>query len=189
MLMSTIDRRVDADDPVDLAHRIGISKQLGVDPIPRAIARIAAVPLPQCLPRPERARHVPPRRPHPIPPDDALDHPAVITKRPSPTPRGRGQQRPNPIPLRIRQYRISSHSRIIPRTPARNWETRPRPDASAPRCGRRTRARDAVGRSAQRTVRDDIVIMLAQMPATMHNERPIDVTDVPFEEAGASRDG
>lgn len=90
MLMSTVDRRVDADGSVDLAHRICINKQLSVDPIPCPIAGIAAVPLPQRVPRPERARLVPPRRPHPIPPDDALDHPAVITKRPPRRPADEG---------------------------------------------------------------------------------------------------
>lgn len=46
MLMSTIDRRVDADSPVDLARRLRVSQELGVNEVPRAVAAIAAMPLP-----------------------------------------------------------------------------------------------------------------------------------------------
>jgi hypothetical protein len=50
-----------------------------------AVLRPAPMPFPHRLPRPELHRHITPRRPGPIPPDDALQRPPVIVPRPAAT--------------------------------------------------------------------------------------------------------
>ena len=115
VLMRPVHRRVDTDGPIDLAGRVRVAQQSGMDRVPRSIGREAAMPLPRRLPRPERLRQIPPRRTGPIPPDDRLDHLPVVPKRPPTTSRRRWHQRLDPSPLRIRQDLIPHHPRSIPR--------------------------------------------------------------------------
>lgn len=116
MLMGAVDRGVHAHHPVDLPGSVGVCEQLGVDLVPRPIARITAMPLLHRLPWAERTRHVTPRRADTVTPDDALDHTAIIPERATPPPGRRRQQQPNPIPLSIRQHTIATHTRVIPQT-------------------------------------------------------------------------
>ena len=88
--------RVHRDVPVDLAHRVGLSDQPGVDPVPGAVDREPLVPLPRGLPRPGRVRKVTPRDPGPEPVHDRLDHLPVIPERPTPLTIRRGHQRLDP---------------------------------------------------------------------------------------------
>lgn len=114
--MGAVDRGVHAHHPVDLPGSVGVCEQLGVDLVPRPIARITAMPLLHRLPWAERTRHVTPRRADTVTPDDALDHTAIIPERATPPPGRRWQQQPNPIPLSIRQHTIATHTRVIPPT-------------------------------------------------------------------------
>ena len=81
MLMSTVDRRVHADRPVD---QIGISSRSEHDRedlVPGAVLAVLIMAAPYRLPRPELSGQIPPRAPRAIPPHNALDRRAVITKR------------------------------------------------------------------------------------------------------------
>jgi len=85
--MGANDRRVDADHPADQAGGVGIGQQSSENVIPGAVTAVAAVTLPQGLPRTELDRDITPGQPAPEPVDDPLHHSAVISERASWHPR------------------------------------------------------------------------------------------------------
>src|SRR6476660_9466777 len=50
VLVSAVDRRVDADVPVDLTDRVGVGEQRGMDPVPGSVGTEPAVPFRDRLP-------------------------------------------------------------------------------------------------------------------------------------------
>ena len=124
--MSTIDRGVDADRPVDLPSGVRLGEQRREDLVPGAVPTEAGVTLPDRLPWAEPLGHVPPRAPSPEPKDDALHHLAVIPKWPGPA-RDLRHHRCYPLPLGITDLRRATHPPSITATSRSSWETRPRP--------------------------------------------------------------
>src|SRR5665811_456292 len=99
--MRTVDRRVDRHIPDDIASRLGLGHQTGMDPIPRPIDAEPVMTLPDRLPRAEIRRKITPGNAGAEPVDDPLDHCSVLTERStSLAARGR-HQRLNSSPLRI----------------------------------------------------------------------------------------
>lgn len=103
--MGAVDRGVDADRPVQIAGRVGIGEEPGMDPIPGAVAAEPLVSLPDGRPRAEATGKVTPRDTGPEPIDDPLDHLTVIAKRSPSLPIGGRQQVFNPGPLSVAQNR------------------------------------------------------------------------------------
>lgn len=131
MLMRTVDGRVDADGPVDLAGGVRASEDLRVDPIPGAIRAEPAMALPRSLPRPKLGRQIPPRRARPKPPHDPLHHPAVVPER-APTLTGSDRhQRLDPGPSSIRESTNTRHPPSLPSTWPGGEDTRPGPRLEA----------------------------------------------------------
>ncbi len=136
MLVGTDDRGVHADRPPEHRGGVGLDQKSSQDVVPGAVSAVAAVPLPQRLPRPELGRDVSPGKPAPIPVDDPLEHPAVIAERAPATPLGGGQQRRQTGPLGIGQDSGARHRSSIAHPGPPIWETRP----SSPRPPRMTAA-------------------------------------------------
>lgn len=90
MLVGAVDRGVHAHRPVDPAGGVRVGEDFGVNPVPGAICAEPAVSLPGCLPGAELGWQVTPGRTGPEPPDDALDHPAVVPGRTPPLPEASG---------------------------------------------------------------------------------------------------
>ena len=99
--------------------------------VPGAITCIAAMPLPQRLPRPELGRDITPGQPAPIPVDDPLHNSPRVAKRPPTTPVRRGQERGQTGPLSVGQDSSTRHRSSIAHPARPVWETRPRRDAQA----------------------------------------------------------
>lgn len=81
MLMSSADRGVERDRPVQLAVRVRADEECLENYVPGAVSRPGAVALSDCLPGPEVAWHVAPGDPAPVPIDDPLDHLSMIASR------------------------------------------------------------------------------------------------------------
>lgn len=60
MLVSPVDRRIDRDNPVQVASGVGLSEEPGVDPVPGAVSAEASVAFQDRLPRTERLWQVTP---------------------------------------------------------------------------------------------------------------------------------
>jgi hypothetical protein len=99
---------------IDGADLVSQRQEPGKDRVPGAIARVAAVTLPERLSLPELDRHIPPRDPAPISVDDALDRPAVIPERPTPPTRRRRQHRLDQSPISITEERRTRHPYASP---------------------------------------------------------------------------
>ena len=109
---------------------VGIALHQLLDARPSPVDLPAGKPLVAGLPWPITLGEVPPGRIGPGPPDDAVDHLAVVTSAATPLASWR-QQRPQPLPLRVREICSShgpplSHQRAIretrpsrPRRPSR----------------------------------------------------------------------
>jgi hypothetical protein len=93
----------------NVCNGLGIKQSV----VPCAVAAVAAVPLPNCLPRTEIGWHVTPGDPAPIPVNDALNHPSVVPEGTPLTARRRRQQRLNTGPLTISQNRSTRHTLSI----------------------------------------------------------------------------
>src|SRR3546814_10166948 len=115
--MRTIDGRVHADGPVNLASRIRVREDLRVDPIPRPVPTEPTMTLPRGLPRTELGWQIPPRRTRPIPPDDPLKHPTVLLERPTTLDRRGRHQRLNPSPRDRKSTRLNSSHQSATRMP------------------------------------------------------------------------
>lgn len=74
---------LDVVDPVDQAGGVGVGQQSSENVVPRAVSAVAAMPLPQGLPRPELGWDVAPGQSAAGPVDDPLDHLAVLGERPA----------------------------------------------------------------------------------------------------------
>ena len=85
MLVSAVDRGVDAQVPLDLAPGISQRDQLGVDTVPGPVCAEPFVTLPDRLPRTELGRQVTPRDPGAEPVDDPLEDLAMIPEWPMAT--------------------------------------------------------------------------------------------------------
>ena len=119
MLVSTIDRRVDAETPIDLARSIRVRENFRVDAAPRAVTAQPAVPFPRRLPRTELRRQITSWRTRPEPPHDRLDHATMIRKRATAL-RLRGRhQRLDTSPLSIRESLNATRSRPTLKHPTR----------------------------------------------------------------------
>ena len=136
--MSTIDRAVHRHVPIDLSVRIRLSKNPSKDSIPGAIAGIAAMTLPHCLPRAETVpRQIPPRDPDPIAVHDSFDDLPIAAEPATALALIRRQQRRYPPPLLVSEHLESvpnlSHQPRMASPTTLNWETRPSPTDLYPR--------------------------------------------------------
>ena len=107
--MSTVDRGVHADRPLDVAAVIGPREQCLVDLVPGTVLAEPTMPLPHRLPGPERLRKIPLREPAAIAVDHTLDHLPMITHRPTlprPLRRKKGLDQ---LPLVITEKRFTTH--------------------------------------------------------------------------------
>lgn len=114
MLVGSIDGRVNGNRPVDYSGGVRFGQKLTVDPVPRSVGCVTAVPLPNRLPRTELRRKVPPGNPTPVPVNDAFNDFAIAPERTSTPPVRARQQRLDPGPLIITQDRSSRHTLSIP---------------------------------------------------------------------------
>ena len=80
-----------------------------MDLVPGSIQSEPVMPLPDCLPRTELRRMITPRSPGPIPPDDRLNHAAVLSERTTTLPRGSRHQRLDQSPGIIRDRLRTRH--------------------------------------------------------------------------------
>ena len=127
MLVGAEDRGVHTDRPVHDPGGVGVGQQSRENVVPGAIAGVAAVPLPQRLPRPELGRDIPPGQAAPVSVDDALEYSTVVSKRAPATTLRRGQERGQPGPLNVGQDRSARHRYSIAHPDPPISETRPRP--------------------------------------------------------------
>lgn len=128
VLMRMRDRRVDRNVPGDLPGRIGRGEELMLDVISCAVSGVAAMPLPDRLPRPEPlSRKIAPRVPGAVPVDDAPDDLMTIPVRTPPPTIARRQTPLDLLPLPIRQVREPrlTDPDIFPRASPTIKETRP----------------------------------------------------------------
>src|SRR6266498_3634474 len=121
VLVGPNDRGVDLDLPVQLPGGVGVALHRLLDPRPGAVGLPAGEPLVAGLPGPIPLGQVPPGRPGPDPPDDAVDHLAMVTPAATPPASLEWQQWPQPLPLRIRKVSTShgaplSHQHAIRET-------------------------------------------------------------------------
>ena len=125
MLVGAVDRGVHAHRPVDIARRVGLGEQPGVDLVPGAVQAEAVVALPHRLPWPEVGWQVTPRDPGTEAGDDPLDHLPVITERTAAlTLRGR-QERLDPSPMSVIKDSCSRHPAKKSSVTGSLLETRP----------------------------------------------------------------
>lgn len=92
-----------------LPGSVGLGQQRLVDLVPGAALAEPAVPLPHCLPRPERLRQITPGQAAAIPVDHILDPLPVVTHRPTSPGPLRRQQRLDQRPLLILKKRFTTH--------------------------------------------------------------------------------
>jgi hypothetical protein len=118
MLMSTDDRRVDADTPIKLTSGISLRLDSGQQPIPGAISRESVMPLPHRLPRPKPLGQIPPRNSGAITVHDALDDLTMIPERPAPQAVRAGQHRLDPSPHPITEFSRTRHPFSLAPTPS-----------------------------------------------------------------------
>lgn len=114
MLMGAVDRGVYAHRPVDPPGGVRVGENLGVNPVPGAIRAEAAVPFLSRLLGAEFRGQVTPGRAGPEPPDDALDHPAMVPERTASLAGSTRHQRFNPSPSSIREGTSSQHRSNMP---------------------------------------------------------------------------
>lgn len=126
VLVGTVDRGVDGDGPLHLAHRVVADLHMLQQPCPRAVRLPAGEPLVDRLARRIPLGQVTPRSPGPQPPQHTVDHLPVITPRPT-TPIHLRQQGLHPLPRRVRRPTSTCHKI--------NYQT----SLGRPRSGRRTR--------------------------------------------------
>src|SRR5699024_3093073 len=102
VLMSSVDRRVHRDHPLDIARGIGLRHQRGMDPVPNTEAGVEVMALPHRLPGTELLTgKIPPRDPGPGAVDDPLDDLAVVVEGTPFATRVRGQHRLDSLPLLV----------------------------------------------------------------------------------------
>lgn len=117
MLVSTIDRAIDGDVPIDIVCGVGISENLGEDTVPGAVGGVAVVSFPHCLPGAEVLTwEVAPGDTCPISIHDAFDDPAIVLKRACSLTCIGGQERLDALPLFVGEDVMSlvcSHSSSV----------------------------------------------------------------------------
>src|SRR5699024_1585895 len=111
VLVSTVDRGVDRDDPVDLPCGVDAGEQHGQHPVPGAVSGPSAVPGPHGLPGPEPDRKVTPRDTGAVAVDDRFHDPAVVGPGSAPPPCAAGQQDTHALPLLVREPQTTRHRR------------------------------------------------------------------------------
>jgi hypothetical protein len=124
VLVSADDAGVDLGVPVQLAGRVGLGVQGGLDPGPGPVGLPAGEPLVDRLPGTIALGQVPPRHSGPDPEQDAVEDLAMITPAPTPFRLGRGQQRRQPLPLLVGELKSSVHARLLPH-PLPSTQTHP----------------------------------------------------------------
>lgn len=107
MLVSTADRRVNRHVPVNITYGIGLGEDVREYAVPGAVGCVAAMPLPDGLPRAIPVREITPRDSGPVTVDDAFYDAAVVTEGTAFTAFVRWQEWFNSFPLRIRELRKS----------------------------------------------------------------------------------
>ena len=80
MLVSTADRRVNRHVPVNITYGIGLGEDVREYAVPGAVGCVAAMPLPDGLPRAIPVREITPRDSGPVTVDDAFYDAAVVTE-------------------------------------------------------------------------------------------------------------
>src|SRR5699024_8545743 len=81
VLVGSVDRRVHRDHPVDVACRVGLRHQCGMDSVPDPEPGVEVVTFPHRLPRAEVVTgQIAPRDPRAGPVDDALDDPPIVAE-------------------------------------------------------------------------------------------------------------
>ncbi len=118
--------RVHANRPLRPGVAVTTGLQRRQDHLPGAIGGPAPMPPMQGSEVPIAARHIPPRRPGPGPPQDPVDHLPVIVPPASAARRPVRQQRLQPKPLHISQIMTIEHEPGLPNPPLKIGETRPR---------------------------------------------------------------
>src|SRR5699024_12418701 len=100
--MSSVDRRVHRDHPLDIARGIGLRHQRGMDPVPNTEAGVEVMALPHRLPGTELLTgKIPPRDPGPGAGGGPLDDLAVVLEGTLYATRVRGQHGLESVPLAV----------------------------------------------------------------------------------------
>lgn len=81
VLMGTVDRRVDRHVPVNVTRSVGLGQDVREYAVPGAVGCVAAMPLPDGLPRAIPFRQITPRDPGPVAVDDAFYDAAIVSER------------------------------------------------------------------------------------------------------------
>jgi hypothetical protein len=109
--MGTHAGRIDTDDPLQLPDRFGLGLRMGQQQIPGAVAAPAHKPVMPGLPRSVPLGQVPPGRAGAQLPEDAVDHPAMVTPLAAAPPVG-GQQRLKLGPCPIGELPAPNHPHL-----------------------------------------------------------------------------